>query len=185
MSIDFVTDKCSSSRSSSITWKLSFMSRVAPGRVQFCFHHPQVEVPASAWCPAHPVKCSSAPLYPHQLFLRKEWWRHSWHLGCSWKLVGFFWGGASKEDLQLLQEGLKSGLYTTCKAGKRKGLFWKEVDDRTTEMLPQVFVCCWVLFCFFPPPTCFTSCGFISYQYLAFSCAKGKKNYGVESGFYF
>lgn len=29
-------------------------------------------------------------------------------------------------------------LVLVCKAGKREGLLWKEVDDGTTEMLPHI-----------------------------------------------
>lgn len=46
-------------------------------------------------------------------------------------------------NLLLPEEGITSGLYATsrsgvCKAGKRKRLLWKEVDDVTTEMLPLI-----------------------------------------------
>ncbi len=46
-------------------------------------------------------------------------------------------------NLLLPPEGITSGLYTTsgcgvCKAGKRKGLLWKEVDDVLAAMLPHV-----------------------------------------------
>lgn len=52
-------------------------------------------------------------------------------------------------------------------------------------MTAQQRCCLKFLFVFlFFSPTCFTSCGFITYQYLAFSCAKGKIM-AVESEFYF
>lgn len=51
--------------------------------------------------------------------------------------------GTSGGNLLPLPKGMTSGLYATsgsgvCKAGKRKGLLWKEVDDVTAEMLPHI-----------------------------------------------
>lgn len=76
-----------------------------------------------------------------------------------------------------LYEGITtSGLYVTsgsgvCKAGKRKGLLWKEVDDSTTDVASHFFRL-----------TCFMSCVFWT-AVLAFLSTTGKRIMKLQSRF--
>lgn len=71
------------------------------------------------------------------------------HLQMQLKVVSSWW--SIRGNLQLLQEGLTSGLYAASGSGSRvrERDFWKEVDDGTPEMLPHFFCV-----------KCFLSCAF-------------------------
>lgn len=147
MSIDFVYDKgdrgkCSSSRwslHSYIPSKLSSIPR-SRGREGICFHH-QVEVlPASGIRPDQNSAAMKPIFLPRWLTSPDVQMKGASMLPCLWQLKG-------NSALWSI-----SGLYATsgsgvCKAGKRKGLLWKEVDDGTTDVAShffcvKCFLCC-------------------------------------------
>lgn len=100
------------------------------------------------WNPANPdengsVQWWSPPfmLQPHRLLFKRNRGSQAAVFKYSWGRI--LCGGASVGDQLQPERGITSGLYATsgsgvCKAGKRKGLLWKEVDDVITEMLPHI-----------------------------------------------
>lgn len=125
-----------------------------------CLSHPQEEDPASTWESSEFLSTRQSAVLKHNSLFRLTVVNltscYSNGTGAA-KLPD--WNTAESEfcvmerqrNLQF-QEGISMcGLYATSssgvyKAGKRKGLLWKEVDDGTAKMLPHISSVFYVLY---------------------------------------